>query len=142
MRAKEILRELREYMNHDDYGAWVDSGTGKIIPVKNKAGHAKAIERMYGVKVGSSAEAYQVGYDHGLVRVGFKGLEMGRQRGMYISGKAEDMKKVAHILLASAMQPDVYVVMLDQVDNPSAHKSFTLPAMRRKLMMTIKGEEE
>ena len=149
MRAKEILRELREIMDRTKYGAWVDAKNMKVYPV-DKYGHIDFIKKIAMQKHGltfsdldglKDEDFYKLGFGDHLVRVNFP--ERSR---IGIEGTSADIQKVANILLATCVQPDVDVVYVDKHDTATAdssgNKVFFMPERRRDLMMYLKNEVE
>lgn len=140
----EILLEYREILDrYSHYGAWIDANTGQVIPIDGQGGHAdyiKANLKKFGVPpqyITSPQDYYTIGFAHNLVRVVHKPTSS-----LNVEGMANDLKKVAKIIMASAVQDDVNEVIvskynnLDQTERTSG-KPFLMPRDRTALMQYI-----
>ena len=135
MRASEILLELRDPFNqHKYYGAWVDSKTKKVWPVKSH-GHQTAIPHILHTPI--TSPQYEDGYEAGLIRLVFDGSTF------IIDGRSEDIHRIAPMLIAGAVQPNVGEVLVEMhIGDKVINKTFELPTDRITMMKFLKGEKE
>lgn len=115
MKLKELLLELAEVLDrHGTYGAWINSNTKEIYPLKKMGDHANFIDQKFGAKYGqhlkTEEDRYVLGFTAGLVRIAH-----GMPKFVYVDGVAKDLKKVGSIIAATMAQPDVEEVYINKI---------------------------
>lgn len=137
MKVWELLLELREYLNrHENYGAWIDSNTGKIHHVKNDFEHAEFIEQNF--PESKKTDAYTYALENGLVRVAFNK----DKDELNIEGTPESIRKSARIILSTIGQEDVHRVNIAHTDPKNwdrNERGFNLPNQRQEAQAYIRG---
>jgi hypothetical protein len=140
VKVREILLELAEVLDRHSagqYGAWIDSNTGKIYYVE-EFGHANFMERNF--PESKKTDAYTHAYQIGLVRV-----EFNRPQELNVEGKGKDIQKIARILIATITQPDMDECNIEKISGVgyaphrkgSGYKGFGLPEDRRAAIQYI-----
>jgi hypothetical protein len=135
MKVREILLELAEVLDrHSHYGEWIDANTKKIFPV-DTYGHEDFIKNNKDkLEIPQNVYAFnEVGFHNNLVRVMHKPASS-----INVQGKSNDIEKIANILVASIIQPDVDSAYIDKIGKGS--ERFELPADRRAAIQFIRGE--
>lgn len=130
MKVREILLELSEVLNRHgtgQYGAWIDSNSGKIHYVE-EFGHADFMEKNF--PESKRTDAYTHAYQIGLVRV-----EFNRPQELNVEGKGEHIQNIARILISTIVQPDMDECNIEKVGK--GMKGFGLPEDRREAIQFI-----
>jgi len=134
MKVREILLELAEILDRFKYyGSWIDSNTGNIYPV-DEFKHAEFIEQRF--RESKKTSAYEYAFANGLVRIVHKyKYELG------VEGKPEDIQKIARMLIATIVQPDMEEVNITHINSLGDRKSkgFGLPEDRRAAIQFVNG---
>lgn len=142
MKIQELLFELREVLNREMYGSWINANTSSIDDIKHEGDHAKYIKSHlieWGIPesyIKSSNDYYTIGFAKGLVRTLY------RPKGtLTIDGLSKDIKKISSIILASAAQDDVNMVAVNKVnklgDTTTNTKIFSMPRQRKELQLFL-----
>lgn len=136
MKLKELLLELRELLNRNEYGAWIDP-QNKVHPVAS-AGHQLFVEE-YLVDQGYDINQIQeLGPDQ-IYNIAFK---LGFIRTMHhvvdktgvviqIEGNGKALKRAATVLWPTATQPDIQMININKVVSGVGHtnfKPFSIPS--------------
>lgn len=135
MKVREILLELAEVLNrHGQYGAWIDSHTKEIYPVQQHK-HAGYIEQHFPESKRTDS------YSYAFMEMHWVRVEYSRAGTLNIEGMDEDIQRIAPILIATIVQPD-----MDEVSVRKNHeryspneRSFGLPEDRRDAIQFIRG---
>lgn len=142
MKIQELLLELREVLNREMHGSWINANTSSIDDMKYEGDHAKYIKSHlieWGIPesyIKSSDDYYTIGFANGLVRTLY------RPKGtLTIDGLSKDIKKISSIILASAAQDDVNTVAVNKVnklgDTTTNTKIFSMPRQRKELQLFL-----
>ena len=146
MKLRELLLELRELLDRTEYGAWIDP-QNKIHPVPHE-GHQLFIEE-YLVDQGYNPEqVVQLDYDQ-IYGIAFK---LGFVRTMHemdipgggitIEGSGKALKRVASIIMATAVQPDIKLIGVNKAvsgDATTSFKQFIMPTQREELKLYLQS---
>ena len=134
MKVREILLELAEILDRfANYGSWIDSNTGKIYPVEEFK-HADFIEQNF--PESKKTSSYKYAFANGLVRIVHKyKYELG------VEGTPEDIRKIARMIIATIVQPDMEEVNITHINSlgDRQSKGFGLPEDRRAAIQYING---
>jgi len=123
MKVRELLLELAEILDrHSSYGAWIEANSGKIHPVESH-GHGKYLKQHF---------PHKSAFDYNLVRI------VHANRGeLNVQGKAQDIQKIARIIISTIVQPDMDSLHIRKMDNPDGRRFFALPEDRRAAIQFI-----
>lgn len=140
MRVREILLELAEVLDRHQYGSWIDSNTKKIHPVGREE-HLDFIKahqdyfRPDQVKKYNSQmnNMYHAAFEKGYVRI-----EHSRPGELNVQGNGADIAKIAPMIIASIVQPDMEEVNIEK-DDKGQYQGYGLPEDRREATQYIRA---
>ena len=126
----EQIQEVREYLNTNEYGAWIDTKANKVISIPNWSVHHDYLLSRWDLPVNTEEDLYDRAYNNGLVRIvheieGYLGVE----------GNLKEIKKAWKFIRPTAMKS--VQVDIDTPQDRDGSYQFILPKERTKLIQFI-----
>lgn len=139
----DFLLEFKERLNRlSTYGAWIDTNTNKIYDMHDEGDHVEFVKTQlhnWGISpeyIHSTDDYYTAAFANGFVRVNYQFRST-----VIFDGMAKDIKKIAPIIMATAVQPDVNSVGINKIRHlgevNTNMKFFSLPEQRKELQAFI-----
>jgi len=123
---KIIINELKEYIDPNSYGAWVNVD-GQIDNIPTKFAHYKWLEDKYGDKT-----AYKKAYLNNWVRIAIPDSDSI----MYITGSISNIKKTFKWWWPSAILTNMVII---ENENKTKSFSYIFPEEKNKLLRDFKN---
>lgn len=125
----EQIQEVREYLDTNNYGSWIDARTREIIPVERHA-HQDYIRQRYGLD--NVEQAYRQAFKDNLVRVVH--INPGQ---IEVQGSSVAIKAAWEIIRPTAMRMQDIHIEIYNGPNRLDFKKFELPKERSELRRFI-----
>lgn len=140
MKVIELLLELTDRLNiQGDYGAWIDSNTGRIYKVEPFK-HEDAIRKIFlynEIKVPQGMiNIYKFAFNHGFVKIEHENSES-----MDVEGNPDALSKASKIINVAINQPEMKTVIIGKVYPTSNNKDkfFKLPEQLKQAQAYVRG---
>lgn len=135
----QILLESREILDrHSNYGYWIDTTDRELVPAEKPYSHYYLLLNHFmpkwGIDKGTEELDEYDAFDRGLVRVVHQPKDQ-----LQVQGYEDNVKHVANIILATALQNDISVVVLDFLDEAGGGNVYQMPQDKQRLISNLRS---
>lgn len=135
---QQLLLELKEILDrYSNYGHWIDATDKEIVPAEKQYTHYYLLLHHFLPKWGMDKDTHEIdeydAFDRDLVRIVHQQKDQ-----LQVQGYEDNIKRVANIILATALQPDIEVVVLDMLDDADDNV-YHMPHDKQRLISRLRG---